>query len=224
MSKQAVIQRLVGLLEEFSLVELKTLRKRLLSRKPRKKRIPKAELRKFLKQNRSTEAIAQFFKVSPRTISRRIKAYGLTGLRPLGRKPRPEAPRKPKIRAKWSSMRRYFQRLNKIYRLVNIKVPPKKWINPETLVASNIKGNPEGEFTTVGIYYIVQQSNVYLLYTLSIRYSMCPIPFEEIYAWIYPRVYDIVLEHAPRTAYVVDVVALTFEKTGDKPKKIRVKQ
>ena len=121
-------------------------------------------------------------------------------------------------------MRRYLQQLNKTYRFINIKVPPKKWINPETLVSSNLKGNPKGSFTTVGIYFIVLQSDVYLLYTISIQYSEKPVPFEEIYNWIFSNVKDIVLEHAPRTAYVVDIVALTFEKTVEKPERIVIEQ
>ena len=87
MSKQVEIQRVVGLLQAFSLSELKALRRQLKARKPGKIRIPKAELQKFILQNRSTKAIAQYYKASPRTITRRIKAYGLTGLRPKGRKP-----------------------------------------------------------------------------------------------------------------------------------------
>ena len=95
--------------------------------------------------------------------------------------------------------------------------------NQDTIIASNRKGNPQGKYTTVGIYYIVQQSDVYLVYALSIRYTSDPVPFENIYHWVYPRAYDIVAEHAPREAFVVDVIALTFEKTDPKPDKIEVK-
>ena len=223
MSKQVEIQRLLGLLESLSVGEIRQLRERL-AKRVRRINIPRAELERLIRQNKSTEAIAQHFKVSSRTITRRIKEYGLAGLRPKGRKPRPKTPRRPRIRAKWISMRRYFNQLDNTYRLVNVKAPPRKWINPETLVTSNTKSNPEGDFTTVGIYYIVQQSNVYLLYTMSIRFTERPVPFQAIYDWIYPRAYDIVVEHAPREAFVVDVVALTFEKTVDKPEKIEVKQ
>lgn len=223
LSRQAEIQRLLGLLESLTVKEIRQLRERL-AKRVRRIDIPKAELERLIRQNKSTEAIAQHFKVSSRTITRRIKEYSLTGLRPKGRKPRPKAPRKPRVLARWISMRRYFSQLDKIYRFVNVKVPPRKWINPETLVASNIKANPKGDFTTVGIYYIVEQSNVYLLYTMSIRFTEHPVPFQAIYDWIYPRAYDIVVEHAPREAFVVDVVALTFEKTVDKPERIEVKQ
>lgn len=221
MTKQEEISRLLGLLQELTINEIKTLRKQL-SAKTRKIRISKYELQKFVKQNKSTRAISQYYKISQSTITRRIKEYGLTGLRPRGRKPKAIAPRKPRIKTKWISMRRYIQQINRNFRFINIKSPPKKWINPETLVSSNHKRNPKGDFTTVGIYFIIKQSNVHLLYTLSIRYSEEPVPFEEIYSWSSSNVFDIVLEHAPRTAYVVDVVALTFEKTIEKPKKIVV--
>ena len=51
-----------------------------------KKLIPKGELQTFVEQNRSTLAIAKHYGVSSRTITRRIKDYGLKGLRPKGRK------------------------------------------------------------------------------------------------------------------------------------------
>ena len=72
-------------------------------------------------------------------------------------------------------MRRYYNQLDKEFHFANINIPPRKWINPETLVASNTKLNPKDSFTTVGLYYIVQQSDVYLVYTLSIRYTSNPL-------------------------------------------------
>jgi transposase len=51
------------------------------------KKILKDKLQKIVEQNWSTEAIAQFYKVSARTITRRIKSFELVGLRPRGRKP-----------------------------------------------------------------------------------------------------------------------------------------
>jgi len=88
-------------------------------------------------------------------------------------------------------------------------------------VTSNHQANPRGRYTTVGIYYIVQQSNVHLLYTLSIRYSEDPIPFDRIFRWISEFAHDIAVEHAPRTAYVIEIAALTFERTDTKPQRIR---
>jgi hypothetical protein len=120
-------------------------------------------------------------------------------------------------------MRSYYTKLDKQYNFVNKNIPPRKWINEDIIVASNRKGNPQGSYTTVGIYYIVHQSDVYLVYALSIRYSSDPVPFDNIYHWVYPRAHDIVAEHAPREAFVVDVIALTFELTSSKPEKIEVK-
>ena len=223
MSKQAEIQRLLGLLESLTVKEIRQLRERV-AKRVRRVSVPRAELERLVKQNKSTRAVAQHFRVSERTITRRVKEYSLTGIRPKGRKRRPKAPRKPKKRAVWISMRRYYNQLDRTYHFANINVPPRKWIKPQSLVASNTKGNPKGDFTTVGIYYIVEQSNVYLIYALSIRFTEHPVPFQAIYDWIYPRAYDIVVEHAHREAFIVDVIALTFEKTVDKPEKIEVKQ
>jgi len=55
--------------------------------KMKKVRIPENELRRFLELNRSTEFIAHYYEVSSRTITRRIKDYGLKGIRARGRKP-----------------------------------------------------------------------------------------------------------------------------------------
>lgn len=101
MTKQEEIQQLVGLLQGMSLRELRSLRKQLTPRKPRKIPILKSDLRKFVEQNRSTKAIAHFFKASPRTITRRIKEYNLKGLRPKGRKPSVKKPRARKPREAW---------------------------------------------------------------------------------------------------------------------------
>ena len=223
MSKQKEIQKFIVLLESLPTREISNLRRKFAG-KNKGFSIPKTELKSLLTQNKSTNAIAQHFRVSQRTITRRIAKYNLKGIRPKGRKPQPKDPKKPKIKSQWISIRRYWNRLNKEFRIANIKVPPKKWINPQTLVASDQKENPKDEFTTVGIYYLVEQSGVYLIYALRIRYAPVPIPFEDIYNWIYPNAYDIVLEHSPRTAFVVDVLALTFEKTIDKPDKIEVRQ
>ena len=89
MTKKQEIERLIGLLKDFSVGELKTLRKKLVSKRPKKKRISKVELQKLIKQNKSTKALSKYYKVSPRTITRRIKEYDLIGLRPKGRKRRP---------------------------------------------------------------------------------------------------------------------------------------
>ena len=222
MSKQDEITKLLDLLQSLSVKEIKTFRQQL-AKKVTKLSVPKGELERLVKLNKSTEAIALHFRVSPRTITRRIKEYNLSGLRPLGRKPRPKKPRKPRVKRDWIGMKRYYYALDKQYKFVNVNIPPRKWINPRTLVASNEKANPSDEYTTVGLYYIIKQSDVYLLYALSIRYTTTPVPFDHIYNWVYPRAYDICLEHAPREAFVVDVVALLFEKTGSKPERIEVK-
>ena len=222
MTKQEEIKRLLGLLQEFSLKELKALRRQLIARKPRKIRIPKAELRKFVEQNRSTKAIARYYKVSPRTITRRIKAYGLTGLRPKGRKPTVKRPKAPKPIEEWITTKEYFDRLHRTYHFINIRYPAVRYINPKTLVCSNTKSNPKGPFTTVGIYYVVEESNVYFLYQTRIRYSEEPVSFEEIYGWAKENALDMVSVLAPKDVFVVEVVAFTFMGYKPKPKVIKV--
>ena len=51
MSKREEIQRLIGILQEYTLSELRELRRQL-TKKPRRIEIPKVKLRKFIKQNR----------------------------------------------------------------------------------------------------------------------------------------------------------------------------
>jgi len=87
-------------------------------------------------------------------------------------------------------------------------------------VTSNHKGNPYGNFTTVGIYYIILMSDVYLLFANRIRYAEDPIPFSDIYRWVSEYAFDIVSERVPYSAYLVDVVAYTFERTQRKPTRI----
>ena len=222
MTKQEELKRLLGLLQEFSLKELTALRRQLTARKPKKIRIPKDEIRKFIEQNRSTKAIAQYYKASPRTITRRIKAYGLTGIRPLGRKPRVKRPRVPKLREEWITTKEYFDRLHSTYRFINIRYPAVRFINPKTLVCSNTKSNPKGPFTTVGIYYVVEESNVYFLYQTRIRYSEEPVSFEEIYSWAKENALDMVSVLAPKDVFVIQVVAFTFMGSSEKPEKIVV--
>ena len=221
MSRKEEIQRLIGLLQEFTLSELKALRRQLAAKKPRV-RIPKAELRKFVEQNRSTRAIARYYKVSPRTVTRRIKQYGLTALRPKGRKPIVEKPRPPKPKEVWITTKEYFDRLHRAYHFINIRYPAVRYINPKTLVCSNTKSNPEGKFTTVGIYYVVEQSNVYFIYQTRIRYSEEPVPLEEIYNWVRDNALDMVSMLVPRDVFVVDVVAFTFIGSKPKPEHIEV--
>jgi len=221
MTKQLEIQRLIGLLQEFSLAELKALRKQIAAKKPRV-RFPEGELRKFVEQNRSTKAIARYYKVSPRTVSRRIKQYGLKGLRPKGRKPIAEKPRAPKPREVWITTKEYFDRLHRAYHFISIRYPAVRYINPKTLVCSNTRSNPKGKFTTVGIYYIVEESNVYFIYQTRIRYSEEPVPFEEIYNWVKDNALDMVTVLVPRDVFVVDVIAFTFMGSKPKPELIEV--
>jgi len=192
------------------------------ARRPRK--ITKQELKRFLEQNKKTEAIARYYRVSESTVKRKIREYGLQGLRKRGRKPFVKRPKFPKPIKEWITTRKYIHDLNKIYRFINIAYPPFKYINPKTLVCSDRKGNPKGKFTTVGAYFIVEQSNVYFVNYSRIRYSDKPVDFDEIYAWAKGNMLDILGEQYRRAAFAIErIIAFTFLSPERKPKVIRAK-
>jgi ribosomal protein S6 len=89
-----------------------------------KKKIGKRLLSKFVKRNKATKWIAQYFKVSPRTIDRRVKEYGLKGLRPKGRKPLLKKIRKIKKPRGWVLTKNYIDNLDRQYHFLNIQYPP----------------------------------------------------------------------------------------------------
>jgi hypothetical protein len=192
------------------------------ARKP--KRITRQELMRFLKQDKKTEAIASYYRVSESTIKRKIREYGLKGLRKKGRKPFVKRLRFPKPIREWIETRKYIDDLNKVYRFVNIAYPPFKYINPKTLVCSDRKGNPKGKFTTVGVYFIVEQSDVYFINYSRIRYSDKPVGFEEIHAWAKENMLDILSVQFRRAPFVIErIIALTFLLPERKPKVVKTK-
>ena len=189
-------------------------------RKPRK--ITKRELRLFLRQGKTTKALARYYRVSKSTVSRKIKQLGLVGIRKPGRKPFVRRPKFPKPVREWTETKKYINDLNKVYRFANIAYPPFKYINPKTLVCSDRKGNPKGKFTTVGAYFIVEQSDVYFINYTRIRYSDKPVDFDEIYAWAKENMDDILSVQFQRAPFVIErIIAFTFLLPERKPKKIR---
>ena len=207
---------------EHKSVELRAKRRKgARARKP--KRITKRELKRFLKLNKKSLSIARYYRVSESTIKRKVREYGLAGLRKLGRKPFVKRPKFPKPVKEWFPTRKYIDELNKVYRFINIAYPPFKYINPKTLVCSNRKGNPKGKFTTVGAYFIVEQSDVYFVNYARIRYSEKPANFDEIYAWAKENMLDILSEQYRRASFVIErIIAFTFLLPEKKPKKIRM--
>jgi len=191
-------------------------------RKPR--RITKRELQKLLKQQKTTKAIARYYRVSESTIKRKIKDYGLTGVRKKGRKPSIKKPRFRRPKAKWMPTRKYIDDLNKTYRFINIIYPPFKYVNPKTLVCSDKKRNPRGKFTTVGAYFIVEQSDVYFVNYSRIRYSEKPVDFDEIYAWAKENLFDALGVQTQRASFAIErIIAFTFLLPEKKPKVIKAK-
>lgn len=177
----------------------------------KKRVISKTELERFVRQNKPTKFIAGYFNVSERTIYRRIRKYGLKGIRPKGRKPRIEKIELPIRKDKWITARKHFDKLHERIYIYDIQRPRTKFINPKTLVCSNRKRNPKGKFTTVGIYWLALHSDVYFIYRTGIRYSEKPVSFTEIYSWARENAYDMLLTLMEATAiYVVSIEAYTF--------------
>lgn len=191
-------------------------------RKPKK--ITKRELKRFVNQNKPTKAIARYFRVSEGVVKRKIKEHGLTGLRKRGRKPFVKKPKFPRPKAEWIPTSKYIDNLNKVYRFINIIYPHFRCVNKKTLVCSDRKRNPQGKFTTVGVYFIVEQSDVYFINYSRIRYSEKPANFDEIYAWAKENMDDILSVQFQRASFVVErIIALTFLLPEKKPKVVRAK-
>lgn len=187
------------------------------------RKITKRKLKSFLKQGKRRKAIAKYYKVSVRTIANYIKKYRLVGIARQGRPPKPKKPHKIHVKRRrrvWISVETYIARLNEEYQFVNIQYPPYRYVNQRTLVCSNQKRKPRGKYTTVGIYFIVYISNVYFLYTTSIRYSRKPVSFKEIFDWVNANVQDILEESFPHY-HIVRVVGYTFFRPKKKPEAIR---
>ena len=143
--------------------------------RPRRIFIPKTKLKRLVRRNLTTREIAQRFKVSKRTVTRRIKAYGLKGIRPRGRK--------PKITG-WMNTRKYIEELDRQYHFAQgTKTIPYPYINTKTLVCSNQKTNPKGKFNILQAYFIVSYDKVYLIFDHTFMYRMKPVPFKEIFSW-----------------------------------------
>lgn len=196
---------------------------RIRARRPR--RITKRELKRFVKQNKTTKAISRYFKVSESKIKRKIKDYGLTGLRKKGRKPLVKKPKFPRPKAKWVLTRKYIDDLNKSYHFLNIQYPAFKYINPKTLVCSDRKGNPKGKFTTVGAYFIAEQSDVYFINYSRIRYSDKPVSLDEIYTWAKENIFDALSVQFQRASFSFErIIAYTFLLPERKPKVIKAKR
>ena len=193
--------------------------------KPMKKTtISKLELRRLLKHGKKRKAIAKHYRVSESTVDRWIKKHRLRHLVRKGRAPPSRKPQeiRPKRLAKtWVPIRSYLRNLDDEYHFVNINGPPFRYVNQKTLVCSNKRRNPAGLFTTAGIYSVVYVSNVYFLFTTSIRYSQQPKPFNEIYKWVSSAAPAILEESYHSSYFVVRIVAYTFHSPKRKPKAVR---
>jgi hypothetical protein len=196
--------------------------RRLKSKQPRK--ISKRELQRFLEQDKTTKAIGKYYRVSQSTINRKIREHGLAGLRKKGKKRLVKRPTAPKPRVKWIETKKYINDLNKAYRFINIICPPFKYVNPKTLVCSDRKGNPKGKFTTVGVYFVVEQSDVFFINYSRIRYSEKPASFDEVYEWLKENMEDILSAQFQKAAFVIErIIAFTFLLPEKKPKAIKAK-
>lgn len=186
------------------------------------KTISKRQLKKFIKQNKSTRFIAGYFQISERTTYRRIRKYGLKNIRPKGRKPFVRKPEPPVKKKEWIPTIGYIDCLNQTYHFQNINYPRSRYINPKTRVCSNRKGNPKGKFTTIGVYFIALASDVYFIYRIGIRYSEKPVSFRQIYKWAKNNAYDLIVEKMELTdIFVEDLVGFTFYEATTKPNDVK---
>jgi transposase len=180
-------------------------------KKRAKKKIPKGLLSKFVKRNKATKWIAQYFKVSSRTIYRRVREYGLKGLRPKGKKPPFKKIRKIKKLKGWIPTDRYIDNLDRQYCFQNIQYPPSKYVNTYTLTCSNKKRNPTGLFTTCSVYYIALESDMYFLYAIQYRYTEEGVTYDEIHHYFSNnaiRMLQLSLEGTE--IEIIDLVAFAF--------------
>ena len=177
-----------------------------------KRKIDKRSLSKFVKQNKGNKWIAQHFKVSQRTVCRRIKEHGLTGIRKKGRKPLLKVRKPIKLRFKrWTLTKKYIDSLNNQFRFLNIQYPPTKYVNTYTLVCSDRKANPRGKFTTSSVYYVALQSEAYFLYAIKYRYSEQGVSFNEIYHYFSNNAMDMLrLSLEGTDIEIIDLVAFHF--------------
>lgn len=181
-----------------------------------KKKVSKRLLRKFIKQNKATKWIALYFRVSERTVYRRIREYGLKGIRPHGKKPIIKKPPIIKIPRGWLPIKKYIDLLNESYGFQNIQYPPTKYVDTETRICSNAQHNPKGKFTTCTVYYVALESELFFLYTIQYRYSNVGVSLDEIYHYFSNNAYEMLSLSLETTGIeVIDIVAFHFiSKSG----------
>jgi hypothetical protein len=189
----------------------------------KKKVITKRQLATLLRQRKTRRAIAKHYHISESKLDRYIRKYKLNRLVRKGRRPTPRKPEKirPKRIVKtWIPVKNYIRSLDAEYHFVNINYPSARYVNQKTLICSNQKRNPIGQFTTVGIYSIVYVSNAFFLFTTSIRYSQQPKPFREVCDWVSVAAPAILEESYHSSYYVVRIVAYTFSRPKRKPRAV----
>ena len=173
MSEKAVLKR-IRRLERLLEAEKRKLRR--IRVRPRRIPIPKKKLERLVRRNLSTKEIARRLKISPRTVTRRIKEYRLKGIRPRGRK--------PIILIGWVNTKDYIEKLDQKYHFAEgSKSIPYPYINTRTLVCSNRKENPKGKFNIVQTYFIVSYDKIYVIFDHSFMYREKAVPFKQIYSW-----------------------------------------
>jgi len=183
----------------------------------KKPKLTKRALRKYVKLNKSTRFIAQYFRVSQRTIYRRIKKWNLKDIRPKGRKPLPIVKPIP-IPKGWVTSASYINKLNKQYHFTNITYLPTKYVNTDTRVCSDKKENPKGKFVSCTIYYVAFESQLYFLYPMQVKYSRKGVSFNEIYHYFSNRAFDLLKAKLKKTTIEpIDLAGFHFIAKTEKP-------
>ncbi|MBN1215873.1 MAG: hypothetical protein JXA99_10590, partial [Candidatus Lokiarchaeota archaeon] len=90
-----------------------------------RKHIDKALLEKHIREGKTNKQLAKIFKVSTRTIARRVKEYRLKGLRKPGKR-KLKTLIQSEDKGNWISVERYMDKLNRKYNFANVQYPHTK--------------------------------------------------------------------------------------------------
>lgn len=183
--------------------EIKKIRPIIEKIKPRKIVLSKRSLSKSVREGLTDKQLAETFNVSERTISRRIKEYGLKGLRPYGKRP---------LKPEWILTSEYIKQIKRKYHPVTAQTPKQKFVNTFDFVCSKRREYPRGKYFAYSVYFIVNYSE-YLRYIFvrTIQYSDKPVPFKEIRDFALRKTPEILSKMFYHADYWVgDLIAFEF--------------
>jgi hypothetical protein len=188
----------------------KTLRKPIIKRvkpvikkiKPRILVISKRSLGKSVREGLTDKQLADKFKVSERTISRRIKEYNLKGLRPYGKR---------LLKPEWILTSIYIKRIKRIYRPIYTQTPNKRYINTKDKICSNNTNYPKEKYFSFSTYFVVNYDGVRQIFMRAIQYSEKSMPFKEIKEYALRKSYEILSKMFYKAPFwIEEIIAYEF--------------